>query len=353
MWVINADGSGTLPISSIHCGTLDEPAWSPDAKKIAFVSSSNLDGTDPSDAGTFGQNPPNIWVMNADGSGAQPLTLVTFAGAPGISQTVSAAPAWSPDGTKIIYSSIRALDGSNADAPAQNNNIWIMNADGSGSRPLTQLTADPPNLGDVGHNRCFSANWSPDGSKIAMQCIRPLDGTENGINIATSNIWMMNADGSGAMPLTKYLNAGNAGAVLPDSSHAGRSIPGNRQMWSPDGSKIAFLYPGSLDGSESNLTSAIAFNIWVINSDGSGATPVTRFISDRSSDPVLRCPTCFLGVSDFAWSPDGNQFVFVADINLDGGKQPPHFNTVWVINVDGSKLTVLTTTGAFSPMWKP
>src|SRR5688572_12806710 len=58
----------------------------------------------------------DIWVMNADGSG--PLDL------PGNSAFSERDPAWSPDGTKIAFVSDRpgGLGGSD---------IWVVNADGS------------------------------------------------------------------------------------------------------------------------------------------------------------------------------------------------------------------------------
>ncbi len=57
------------------------------------------------------------------------------------------APAWSPDGQKIAFASVR--DG--------NQEIYVMNADGSGQQRLTRNTA-----GD------YAPAWSPDGRKIAF-----------------------------------------------------------------------------------------------------------------------------------------------------------------------------------------
>ena len=60
-----------------------------------------------------------VYVMNADGSG---VTRLTTTG--GVFE-----PAWSPDGTKIVFENER--DGE----------IYVMNADGSGARNLTNSPA--------------------------------------------------------------------------------------------------------------------------------------------------------------------------------------------------------------------
>jgi Tol biopolymer transport system component len=71
--------------------------------------------------------------MNDDGSNPTPLTKLTAAGA--------VSGAWSSDGTRIAYMSDRSFDGSdNPEANPQTNNLWLMQADGSGSVPLTKLT---------------------------------------------------------------------------------------------------------------------------------------------------------------------------------------------------------------------
>ena len=166
--------------------------------KIAFVS--NRD------------NNYEIYVMNADGSNQIKLTN-------NLTGDGNVEPAFSPDGTKIAFTSYR--NGNN------NTEIYLMNADGSNKTRLTNT---------AGNN--YQPAWSPDGTRIAF--IR--EGTQ--INV-------INADGSGQT--TIYQTA------TPDDSL-------NSLDWSPNGTQIAFdLYR------DSNIST----NIFTINADGSGVNQIT------------------------------------------------------------------------------
>lgn len=75
-----------------------DPMYSPDGLKIAFISTHDGD--------------PEIFVMNADGTGLRKLTDNT---------AVDAAPSWSPDGGKIVFTSDRG----------GSFELYRMNSDGS------------------------------------------------------------------------------------------------------------------------------------------------------------------------------------------------------------------------------
>ena len=90
-----------------------------------------------------------IYVMNADGTGQTRLTNDLFApeGCP-----CDSHPDWSADGTKIAFISDRADE--------NNEDIYVMNADGSGQTRLT----------DSIHEDSYPS-WSPDGTKIVFRAI--------------------------------------------------------------------------------------------------------------------------------------------------------------------------------------
>jgi Tol biopolymer transport system component len=253
IWLMNADGSGVKPLTQLTASQSDsdEPVWSPDGSKIAFTSSRALDGSNSAN------NAGNVWVMNADGSGAKPLTQLTASG------VINFEPVWSRDGTKIAFASSRALDGSNASNGSLN--IWVMNADGSGAKPLTQLTATTLSDQPV---------WSPDSSKIAFASSRALDGSNNANPNETRNIWIVNADGSGAKALTQITALG---------AESGQPV------WSPDGSKIVFTSLRTLDGSN-NLNTNDTGNIWIVNADGSSVQALTQITANtaNSENPSVR-----------------------------------------------------------------
>jgi len=312
IWVMNADGSGATALTRMTAVSSFFPHWSPDGSKIAFESARVLTGGDAADANlTY-----NIWVMNADGSGATALTRLTAKNASSFS------PVWSPDGSgKIVFHSMRALSGSDAANTNNTFNIWVVNADGSGETALTQFTAKGADS--------FSPVWSPDGSKIAFLSTRALDGSDASNANNTTNIWVMNADGSGAAPVTRMSTTGVF--TIP-------SLP----VWSPDGSKIAFDSRRALDGSDAANTNNTP-NIWVVNADGSGATALTRFTGANAfaSIPV--------------WAPDGRRIAFVANTALDGSNAVNMNGAVnlWVINTDGTGAIPLTrlTAPAVNPVF--
>lgn len=205
-----------------------------------------------------------IYVMNPDGSGLQRLTT---------NAARDAEPYVSPDGTKIAFVSDRDGD----------NEIWVMGADGSNPVQLTF---------EVGSDR--EPAWSPDGTMIAFTSDR--DGDDE--------IFVMNADGTNQTQLT--FEAGRDG--LPD--------------WSPDGSKIVYTSFADGDG-----------EIVVMNaSDGSGKTQLT--------DNAVR---------DFApaWSPDGSQIAFTSERDVN--------REVYVMTSSGGNPTNLSNNAAadLAPQWSP
>ena len=192
--IISKTGSnGTETNLSNHSAADSRPRLTRDRSMVVFQSNR--------------ANATNIYRLNADGSGLLRLTVMTGA---------NYAPAWSPDGQKIVFVSNRDTSST---GPGE---IYVMNADGSSQARLTFSGLENG-----------SPAWSPDGSRIAF--VR--------YSGAYGALWLMNPDGSEAHPIS-----GNA----PYLGHP---------TWSPDGSRIAF--DADLDGDNWN-------ELALMNADGSG-----------------------------------------------------------------------------------
>jgi dipeptidyl aminopeptidase/acylaminoacyl peptidase len=175
---------GGLPVRVATArGYVFSPTWSPDGRQLAY----EVDG--------------RIHVVRTDGSGDRELVrgsspawsprgdAIAFSGKAGISvvdpeggnqrlvsSQLRADPEWAPDGTRIAGSahSATATVGSNSE-------IWVVNADGSGAAQLTSLNNS--------HTELFVRfpAWSPDGGQIAFS---------TAITEGEIGVQVMNADGS-------------------------------------------------------------------------------------------------------------------------------------------------------------
>ena len=142
--------------------TIDDDAdWSPDGKRIVYTSRA------PTRRGSNAVNDPSaeIFVIDADGGGS-PVRLTT-------NDEEERAPAWSPDGTRILY--VARKGGPDFE-------LCVMNADGSGQ---TQLTDNA--VGDL------TSSWSLDGREITFHRI---------VAPGRFQLFTIGADGKGERQIT-------------------------------------------------------------------------------------------------------------------------------------------------------
>jgi len=163
IYIINSDGTGERRLldESVFKG---HPQWSPDGKKILFVS--KRDGK------------PDIFVVDTDGAS---LVRLTDTGD-------CVDPAWSPDGKKIVYLRFKAKW--LVPMTSLETELWTMNADGTDKKSLFNSEAGVK--GGFKHS-IFDPAWSPDGKHIAF--MRRM-GKKGNYGFGVWQVFVVNADGT-------------------------------------------------------------------------------------------------------------------------------------------------------------
>ena len=260
---------------------------------------------------TSGSQDFTAMVTNDPSNRGVTWSITGCSGGPGVCGSLSkltstratyAAPATVPPGTLGVTATSVSDNSKSVTARVA---ITAIAADGQiafisdrdGSSQIYLMNADGSGVTRLTNSPAYKLTlvWSPDGSKIAFF---------NWFDTA-AEIYTINADGSGLRNLTN-----NPAADFDP-------------VWSPDGAKIAFS-----SDSDSND------EIYVMNADGTG-------LVNLSNNPA----------TDFAggWSPDGTKIAFHS--NRDGNWK------IYVMNADGSGVTQLTNTKdtawSYGPVWSP
>jgi TolB protein len=192
------------------------PAWRPDGKELLVTS--------------YRTGRPQLWAYRLADRAFRPVG--------GRANTMGGV--YSPDGSRIAFT---ATEGGNTD-------VWVMNADGTGATRLTRDAAI-----DV------SPTWSPDGRRIAFTSDRA----------GTPQVYVMNANGSDPRRITYQGNYNQT------------------PQWSPRGDAIAFTARDERK----------VFDVFAVAPDSNAIVRLTQDQGRTNEEP--------------SWAPNGRLLVFRTD----------------------------------------
>lgn len=152
-----SDGRGLTRITSIPGGDDNPGDFSPDGRRLVFARSVD-------------DEPVGLFVIRVDGTGLHQITP------PGFLKEGESGGSWSPSGNRILFANRTSADNRLA--------VWMVKADGS---DLHKVPIEPDCGGLFSDPRsvsCFQPSWSPDGKKIIFTRISA-NGTQE--NVYTVN----------------------------------------------------------------------------------------------------------------------------------------------------------------------
>lgn len=323
----------------------------PDGPRLAFI--------------RFGGKPVTSEVRSVDAAGRD--TVMLAGGRPdGTPLPFPSSPlSWSADGSTVAYAGVTPHGGSYGRGASHD--VFLVGADGGDTvRVPNTRGAEFPLL-------------SPDGQSVAFLKVRGLErplGTGGGVRLkdAESSVWLARLDGAGARRLTPWrrgrpllvtafspdgsLLLGSRAAAhdkaelftlsVSDGRRTALGLEGADPVFSPDGSRIAFLRVREVPhrhnsvGGRAHASLRIAADLYLANADGSAPVRLTH------SGSIDEFPS---------WDPSASRLSFVRlarpliDTALIGLG-----DRLMEINADGSCLTnVLSQPGVayLGPAWQP
>ncbi len=263
IYVMNSDGTDLINLTEWRPDCLNlSPVWSPDGKKLTFISlKMGKDLGDKAIAYIFEY--PDIFVINADGTGLSNLTNTL--------DESYISPIWSPDGQYIAFLSNKEGHRANSDYW----NLYVMRNDGSA---VTRLNTDASELtGYGGLSRNYGSDtiewasmpqyyepyitWSPDGKFITVCTVRAQGPIVGSAQFPT---------------ISKPPEQFSVGSLIIFDAKTGKEITAVKAAkrsvcWSPDSKRICYIPPTGSDASDQLVSyrKIKASSLVIMDPDGS------------------------------------------------------------------------------------
>jgi Tol biopolymer transport system component len=335
LYVLPIEG-GTAKALSQGMAFDTQPRFSPDGRHIAFVS--DRDGSE------------NVWIMNADGSDAKPLTSGK--------DTVFISPEWTPDGEAIITAKTGVVRNSLVElwlySIADRKGVCLVNGEKNGLTALGPAFGADPRFLYFSQKAASLKNWRPQIGEYQLAVY----------DRQTQEIYpCSNAQGAGMRPV---LSPDGRWLVYASRFHQDtglrlRDLHSGEEKW--------LLYPVELDLQEAQhaswdlmpgssftpdskfLVTTVEGKIWKVSvPDGQRALIPFSARVEQPLGPAVRSelrvddsPVRARRISEPAISPDGKGVAFSA------------LGRLWVMDLSEAKPHRLTNAddGEFQPSWSP
>lgn len=231
---------------------------------------------------TLGPAARDLWVADADGAHPEHIVACTVC-------SLADEPAWSPDGTRIAYHAHHLEDD-------WVSTLELYDVQARTSRVVWTAPSD---------HAVYAMRWAPDGTRLVAEYVHRRAGTTQ-----------LDDFDSGSLVVFDLTDATPAPRAITDASYWPASPD-----WSPDGSTIVFSRP--VDPARFDAEA----DLWAIGPDGTGLRQLTHDADDHG---FAVQPT---------YLPDGSRIVFATGA-VSGG--------AWVmatVAADGSDRRPATTSG--------